>query len=524
MSRRKLAIVGQVLPKYYASDRSDYIPEGEWKGYYGTFNREVLRNADREIDFGRFDNDGPDGIPNSGDDDGYVDFLFIIITMRRAPEGFFPSAYGKPTGFSNLWSEGDVEIITDDTSLSGKPIKIKGERGTTQCVNSFERAVGVMAHEFGHALGLPDLYDVSYDGPEDDAAGIGKWGVMGQGAAGWYGNDGPVPFCAWSREQLGWTNIVEITEEANGQVLRDVGRDGTIYRIPLGGEGAYYLIENRQSATSHYDRNIPQDGLLIWYIQPRLGNHLKPNADELDKLVDLVCADGLHAGRDDLDIWSHDEAYRTTHGGNKGDATDVFDGVRFTAFTPSTNPGSKEGVRIENLRRIGTDMIADIHVSRWSGTITERVTWAGRVNVVGDIVVQKGATLAIKPGTVVRFSPGDALRRGTDPDRCEIDIFGVLLMKDRGEPIRFTAEGKGTWVGIRRHPGDYCLTRTDIYVEDCDHPNGLFSSESLDAQRPNGEDTLNQAAYMQQSTRTSVVPETWGQIKKQWGPREEPTN
>ena len=56
-------------------------------GRFAAFNREVLANVDAEIDLGRYDNDGPDGLPNSGDDDGYVDFLFI--NLRSVPTDFF---------------------------------------------------------------------------------------------------------------------------------------------------------------------------------------------------------------------------------------------------------------------------------------------------------------------------------------------------------------------------------------------------------------------------------------------------
>jgi hypothetical protein len=38
----------------------------------------ALQGNDTAIDFGRFDNDGPDGKPNSGDDDGFVDFVAIV--------------------------------------------------------------------------------------------------------------------------------------------------------------------------------------------------------------------------------------------------------------------------------------------------------------------------------------------------------------------------------------------------------------------------------------------------------------
>ena len=100
MSLGKLTVEGVVLPTYYTSHRpaSGYPPpEKNTEGYFGTFNREVLENADQDVDFGRFDNDGPDGFPNSGDDDGYVDYLFILV--KSNPPGFFP---GGATGTAKL--------------------------------------------------------------------------------------------------------------------------------------------------------------------------------------------------------------------------------------------------------------------------------------------------------------------------------------------------------------------------------------------------------------------------------------
>jgi len=140
----------------------------------------VLKKADQEVDFGQFDNDGPDGIPNSGDDDGQVDFLFIIV--KSDPPGFFSSS---AAGIADLGLKED--FLTNDPAPSGV-IRIHSRLGSTQRVWGFERAVGVMAHEFGHALGLPDLYDRSCHGPEDDSAGVGNWCLMGTGALGWEGN------------------------------------------------------------------------------------------------------------------------------------------------------------------------------------------------------------------------------------------------------------------------------------------------------------------------------------------------
>ncbi len=65
--------------------------------------------------------------------------------------------------------------------------------------------VGVFTHEFGHDLGLPDLYDTS--GGEN---GTGFWTLMSSGS--WMG-DGTVDIGsksshmgAWEKFQLGWLN------------------------------------------------------------------------------------------------------------------------------------------------------------------------------------------------------------------------------------------------------------------------------------------------------------------------------
>ena len=47
----------------------------------------ALAKADGAIDFGQFDNDGPDGVPNSGDDDGRVDAAAFLFAEPAASCG-----------------------------------------------------------------------------------------------------------------------------------------------------------------------------------------------------------------------------------------------------------------------------------------------------------------------------------------------------------------------------------------------------------------------------------------------------
>ena len=43
----------------------------------------VWRPIDASVDFRQLDNDGPDGVPNSGDDDGYADFVAFVHPEKR---------------------------------------------------------------------------------------------------------------------------------------------------------------------------------------------------------------------------------------------------------------------------------------------------------------------------------------------------------------------------------------------------------------------------------------------------------
>ncbi|MBT7547600.1 MAG: hypothetical protein HN611_02900, partial [Gemmatimonadetes bacterium] len=89
MSRGQFQLTGEVLPRWYAA-RSESAAYVAPNGNFGDFVREVLEAVDDDVDLGLYDNDGPDGAPNSGDDDGYVDFFFVVT--RSAPQGFIIDA------------------------------------------------------------------------------------------------------------------------------------------------------------------------------------------------------------------------------------------------------------------------------------------------------------------------------------------------------------------------------------------------------------------------------------------------
>src|SRR5262245_45117660 len=86
---------------------------------------------------------------------------------------------------------------------------------------------GVLCHEFGHLLGLPELYATG-GRPQE---GIGLWGLMGHGT--WLEKGAAPPHLeAWSKMQLGWVDVREIDTTTRGVELPAVEEDPQVVRIP----------------------------------------------------------------------------------------------------------------------------------------------------------------------------------------------------------------------------------------------------------------------------------------------------
>lgn len=474
MSFGRLRITGETAPRYYVSPRSvsAYLAdESDAVGRFGHFVREILKQADRDINFARFDNDGPDGRPNSGDDDGLADLVFV--NLLSTPEAFLCR---RATGIATLGL--GEPYVTNDVGMLGEPIRIVSSHGTVQRTLTFAEAVGVMSHECGHLLGLPDLYNTSVLTkeealPDEDSAGIGRWGLMGWGATGWNGDDGPASFCAWSLERLGWLDpeleqMVELREDATVEA-RDIFRGGSIYRIPLRtveesiGAAEYLLLEQR--TRTFYNRNIPGEGLLVWHIR----SEQAPGGR-----VDLICADGLYldagyplgqledrrGGSDNLDFWAHESAYAQVHEGNLGDATDPFDGVLFTRLdlesNPSNNPWgltppASSGVVLRMQPR-GLAMQVDVRQPRWAGVIRQDVTWEGEILVDGDVEIAPEGKLTLQRTVQVRFVGGDRRGEGLDPALSELLVRGDFVLVGRAVFSAF--DPAAAWYGIVFDPTD----------------------------------------------------------------------
>ena len=299
-----LEVQGTVVGWYELAHADSYY-ENQLNGggtRFGELLKEAFVAADADVDFGHFDNDGPDGLPNSGDDDGKVDLAYVLH-----PE---PGAECGDANASNIWSHhwhySDSEFghgapfVTDDVrkdvygnamlAADGSPARIAVEdyaiSGAVHCDSTAGSPkllpIGVFCHEFGHALGLPDLYDRT---PSDlpDSSGVGAWCIMASGSDG--GDvqhpDTPTSLSAWCKLHLGWGELRTIQPSQREMFeLEPVAKNGVYYRIdvPQSAGREFFLLEYRTRSQSNdfqskinWDADLPTDGVAIWHVDESVG-------------------------------------------------------------------------------------------------------------------------------------------------------------------------------------------------------------------------------------------------------------
>ena len=315
VSRSQLDVQGTVYGPYTLDgDAADYGTENT------NFVRDSVEIADDDIDFRDYD---------------------AVVVVHSGPGE--ESSGNSDDIWSVHWPS--ISISTDDDGYVIRKISQVPEYETIVGENN---PLGVWCHEFGHEIGLPDLYDT-----DGSSAGIGDWGVMASGS---WGNNGETPtyLSAWSRYELGWVEPIVITDDVNNLVLKPIETDGDVYLLPIPGNWSdskqYYLLENRQKI--NYDAYLPGEGLLIWHIDEEIidskWNSNSVNNDEEHKGVDLEEADG----EDDLDSKT-----------NYGDSDDPYNSGSFTKDTYPNSlayNGTESGWKIENIETDGDNIIIDI--------------------------------------------------------------------------------------------------------------------------------------------------------------------
>ena len=120
--------------------------------------------------------------------------------------------------------------------------------------------ISVFCHEFGHMLGLPDLY-ARPDVP--GMAGLGLWCTMSNQV----GNGRPQHFCAWSKDRLGWLRPTVLDPAVKQKLILAPIENSRreCFKVLVRPDGSeYLLLENR--CKKGFDQSLPAEGLLIYRV------------------------------------------------------------------------------------------------------------------------------------------------------------------------------------------------------------------------------------------------------------------
>jgi len=315
--------------------------------------RDALLTLDTPVDWSQFDLDH----------DGYVDMLWVIhqgvggeTTIDRT------NLWSITSRLSGGWRYG-APFVTSQLLPGSLNQYFQIDRFSTlpelsAIIPTHHAEIGVFCHEFGHALGLPDLYDTSGIPSGLSNVGPGYWSLMSTGA---YGGQGltperPAGLGGWCNLFLGWGTTTRPSED--GPItLRPIMRGDPLVEFWFQGESnpEHFILENRRR--EGFDSTLPADGLLVTHVdEAAIAQRLNANRinSGLTPGLQIVEADG----RSDL-----------FNGANRGEASDVFPGpLGVTSLGDLTHPdthtflGGFTGISLGQIQSQGEDVHFSLQV------------------------------------------------------------------------------------------------------------------------------------------------------------------
>ncbi|MBI5804534.1 immune inhibitor A [candidate division TA06 bacterium] len=235
-----------------------------------------------------------------------------------------------------------------------------GNSGTVEIIGC-----GVFCHEFGHALGLPDLYDTGGYGE-----GLGNWSAMAAGSWGGNGLTNATPVCldVWCKRFLGWIVPFNVTQNGSynfSATLSDSHRTtARVSKLGLLTNTQFWLIEDRRSAATGpvsgvaWDQNIYSSGLAIYHIDSTYTTTTYLNANT----VNNAGSRALGVALEETDQTAATYVSELYNGTNRGDAADMWNSTNQANFdstgtaypiTYLNNGTSRSGTAIRKIPAAG---------------------------------------------------------------------------------------------------------------------------------------------------------------------------
>ncbi|MEU8409314.1 immune inhibitor A domain-containing protein [Micromonospora sp. NPDC048842] len=203
-----------------------------------------------------------DGDGNVFEPDGVIDHLVLVHAGQGKSRG------GGAEGVYAVWAH-------SSTVAGGYTIPGTNLKASNYIVQPEDAGVGVFAHEFGHDLGLPDLYDTSGNADSD----VDFWDLMASGShSGEIFQALPTHMGIWDKWVLGWADPLTIRPGSNPREVKL----GQTSRTPIDSEdGIKVDLPDKVTTLA-----TPHSGTKMWH-----SNNDQEWADvKLSRSVDVPAA------------------------------------------------------------------------------------------------------------------------------------------------------------------------------------------------------------------------------------------
>ncbi|NUT36196.1 MAG: M6 family metalloprotease domain-containing protein [Hamadaea sp.] len=182
-----------------------------------------------------------DGDGNFFEPDGVIDHLVLVHAGEDKSGG------GGAQGIYSIWAHSSA--VAGGADIPGTNLKV-----SNYIVQPEDSGVGVFAHEYGHDLGLPDLYDTSGAADSD----VDFWDLMSSGShSGPIFQAMPTHMGLWDKWVLGWADPLNVNP---GSDARDV-QLGQTSRTPKGTKDGVKI----NLPQKHIFLAAPHSGTKMWY-------------------------------------------------------------------------------------------------------------------------------------------------------------------------------------------------------------------------------------------------------------------
>jgi len=363
VSGGRLDVTGRVVATVRLPGTMAYYGDGAWglsgrpqNSAYGAL-LDALQLCQRDVDWTEFD----------PDHNSRIDMLWFVhagkggeaslneLPLKRRLWSFTSALSRDPSGGFVYET---TQLLPGSTTAHYKIDPFASLPEISGLIPGRRSEIGVYCHEFGHALGLPDLYDNSTLDQVTNV-GPGNWSLMSTGQ---YGGNGlqpeaPSHMGGWASSFLGWSQIIRPAQDTTIRIA-PLSSGGPVVEFWFQGEAnpEHFLLENR--TRDEFDRSLVRGGLIVTHVDDALIAQRMPPINHVNTGptpgVFLVEADG----NNDLFL-----------GHNRGDVFDPFPGDSFRIrFDDETRPNTHTfknavtNIGLSDITLVGNDIQLTLRV------------------------------------------------------------------------------------------------------------------------------------------------------------------